>query len=405
MNDFDFTAVAEAVLEHDIPARRSPESNERLDWLPDPVILDVLETVGVRPIEFTVEGLLMRGRAHLLTGLGGASKTTFLSQLAVGIASGHPVLGWPVQEAGDVVLLLAEDTKEDAQRLIHDVLKTQPLSESEKSEACKRLHIFAAAGSDCTIVGPGPYDSHSRLEDLIAFCNSLPNIRLIGLDPAIALSKGRELDELDQRALANAVEKLAIQTGASVVLVSHAAKSVQYQNEIGSHYSRGSGALTDALRLEMLLRVMTTKEARSFGIQEDDRQNYVRFQVTKANRLPPSAMKARWFMRAEAGVLTPAALEVSLDSGVRITEKEFSALQIFLETDETSGDLEPCALKFADWKSVCVSKKLLTGSTAPAQDMSARRLLQSLQQKSWVSQNSSGFWSLTEQGFEALLQK
>ena len=139
-------------------------------------------------------------------------------------------------------------TKEDAQRLIHDVLKTQPLSESEKSEACKRLHIFAAAGSDCTIVGPGPYDSHSRLEDLIAFCNSLPNIRLIGLDPAIALSKGRELDELDQRALANAVEKLVIQTGVSVVPVSHAAKSVQYQNEIGSHYSRGSGALTDALR-------------------------------------------------------------------------------------------------------------------------------------------------------------
>ena len=405
MNDFDFTAVAEAVLEHDIPARRSPESNERLDWLPDPVILDVLETVGVRPIEFTVEGLLMRGRAHLLTGLGGASKTTFLSQLAVGIASGHPVLGWPVQEAGDVVLLLAEDTKEDAQRLIYDVLKTQPLSESEKSEACKRLHIFAAAGSDCTIVGPGPSDSHSRLEDLIAFCNSLPNIRLIGLDPAIALSKGRELDELDQRALANAVEKLAIQTGASVVLVSHAAKSVQYQNEIGSHYSRGSGALTDALRLEMLLRVMTTKEARSFGIQEDDRQNYVRFQVTKANRLPPSAMKARWFMRAEAGVLTPAAIEVALDSGGLINEKEFSALQIFLRPDETSGELEPCALDFAGWKSECLSKKLVTGSNPSAQYMSARRLLQSLQQKSWVSQNPAGFWSLTEQGFEALLQK
>ena len=405
MNDFDFATVAEAVLEHDIPARRSPESNERLDWLPDPVALDVLETVGVRPIEFTVEGLLMRGRAHLLTGLGGASKTTFLTQIAVGIASGHAVLGWPVQEFGDVVLLLAEDTKEDAQRLIHDVLKTQPLSESEKSEACKRLHIFAAAGSDCTIVGPGPSDSHSRLEDLIAFCNSLPNIRLIGLDPAIALSKGRELDELDQRALANAVEKLAIQTGASVVLVSHAAKSVQYQNEIGSHYSRGSGALTDALRLEMLLRVMTTKEARSFGIQEDDRQNYVRFQVTKANRLPPSAMKARWFMRAEAGVLTPAAIEVALDSGGLINEKEFSALQIFLRPDETSGELEPCALDFAGWKSECLSKKLVTGSNPSAQYMSARRLLQSLQQKSWVSQNSSGIWSLTEQGFEALLQK
>lgn len=405
MNDLDFATVAEAVLEHDMPIHQKTESQKCLNWLPDPVVLDSLDTVKPQPIEFTVEGLLMRGRAHLLTGLGGASKTTFLAQIACGIASGYPVLGWPIQEAGDVVLVLAEDTNEDAQRLVHDVLKTQPLSESEKSEACKRLHIFAAAGSDCTIVGPGPSDSHSRLEDLIAFCNSLPNIRLIGLDPAIALSKGRELDELDQRELANAVEKLAIQTGASVVLVSHAAKSVQYQNEIGSHYSRGSGALTDALRLEMLLRVMTTKEARSFGIQEDDRQNYVRFQVTKANRLPPSAMKARWFMRAEAGVLTPAALEVSLDSGVRITEKEFSALQIFLETDETSGDLEPCALKFADWKSVCVSKKLLTGSTAPAQDMSARRLLQSLQQKSWVSQNSSGFWSLTEQGFEALLQK
>lgn len=406
MSNIDFDTVAREVLGHSIAPKRHIKTMapQALPWLPKPIALHDLATVAMRPVQFAVTGLLMRGRAHLLTGLGGASKTTLLCQLGVGIATGQPVLGWEIHDAGDAVLVLAEDTAEDSQRLIYEILKTHELSDSEQTAACSRLHIFAAAGVDCKIVGPGNPESHSRLEQLIAFCRSLPDVRLIGLDPAIAFSSGRELDELDQRSLANAVEKLALETGASVVLVSHAAKSVQYQTEIGSHNSRGSGALTDALRLEMLLRGMTAKEAKAFGILESERQRFVRFQVTKANRLPPEEMGPRWFIRGEAGVLSPTQLEVQPESGKRVKPRELAAVEVFLELDETTGEIVPCSLKFSDWKTACADRRLLTGDTGPAQDMSARRLLQTLRDKKLVSQRDNGNWALTEQGKEAAHQ-
>ena len=404
MSNIDFDTVAREVLGHSIAPKRyiKTMAPQALPWLPKPIALHDLATVAMRPVQFAVDGLLMRGRAHLLTGLGGASKTTLLCQLGVGIATGQPVLGWEVHDAGDAVLVLAEDTDEDSQRLIYEILKTHDLSESEQTAACSRLHIFAAAGVDCTIIGPGKPDAISRLEQLIAFCRSLPDVRLIGLDPAIAFSRGRELDELDQRSLANAVEKLALETGASVVLVSHAAKSVQYQTEIGSHNSRGSGALTDALRLEMLLRGMTAKEAKPLGIREFERQRFVRFQVTKANRLPPEEMRPRWFYRGDAGVLSPVAVETPIEAGKHIKPKELEGLKVFLELDETTGEILPCSLKFADWKTACADRDILTGDTGSAQDMSARRLMQTLKQKKLVSQRENGHFVLTEQGKEAV---
>jgi AAA domain len=398
MLDLDFQNVAQAVLGRPLPERAL--SHERPAWLPVPVPLDGLSEVASRPIEYSVDGLLMSGRAHLLTGMGNASKTTLLNQFAVGIATGTPVLGWPVMVPGHAVLLLAEDTAEDAQRRIYDILNSLLIPSALEAQCRERLHLFAVAGQDCTLVG-GP-DQGRRLAELIDHCNSLGNVRLIGLDPAIAMSRGRELDELDQRALANAMEKLALETGASVVLVSHAAKSIQYQSEIGSHYSRGSGALTDALRLEMLLRVMTTKEAKSFGVSENDRHHYVRFQVTKANRLPPSAMAPRWFMRSGGGVLVPAALEIAADNGNRLKPRDIEALQLFIEVDELTGELAHVSLKFPLWKERCLAGKLLTGSTPAAQDMSARRLLQSLQQRGLVEQTATSSWHLTDASLEAI---
>ena len=403
MFDHDFKEVARHVLGYELPAHQQ-DHHGPLPWLPRPASLNSLETVAAKPVEFAIEGLLLRRRAHLLTGVGGSSKSTLLTQLAVGIASNKSVLGWNIGHGGHAVLLLAEDTEEDAQRLVHNILVSLDLTPEERRACCSRLHVFAAAGVDCTLIGHPDPEEENRVDQLIAYCQQLGNVSFIGLDPAIALTRGRELDELDQRQLATTVERLALKTGAAVVLVSHAAKSVQYQTELGSHHSRGSGALTDALRLEMLLRTMTTKEARSFGIPDTERQRFVRFQVTKANRLPPEAMKPRWFMRGEAGILTPAALEIPLEAGGSLKPKELCALEAFLEFDETTGEITPVNRKFADWKSRCAEHHLLTGNTGPAQDMSARRLLQSLQQNKLVAQKPNSCWALTPEGM-ALVQK
>jgi len=71
-----------------------------------------------------------------------------------------------------------------------------------------------------------------------------------------------------QRRLGELVDRLALETGACVVLASHAAKATNQADELGNHTSRGSGAITDAVRGELALRTMTATEARKYGISD-----------------------------------------------------------------------------------------------------------------------------------------
>lgn len=371
-----------------------------LDWLDCPLDLRETHRIANEKVDFALSPIFRAARAALITGLGASSKSTLLKVLAIAVTIGRSVLGLSVPKAGKAVLILAEDTAEDAYRSLDAIFQSMNLTAEEIALVHKRLYIFAAAGKDCVIVSNSDSDDDKkpqRLEKLLHFITQLGDVRLIGLDPAIALSRGRELDELAQRDLANAVERIAISTGAAVLVISHAAKSVQYQQEVGSHASRGSGAITDAFRLEVLMRVMTSKEAKAFQVDDPQRHRYVRMQVTKANSLPPDLMHPIWLERVEGGALTLANLKPASVSRPR------SALELFFEPDHETGEFVAVSLPFAVWKIKASEAGLLTGTTEPARDMSARRLLATVKNAKWI-EDSQGFWKPTEKGVTELLR-
>lgn len=373
-----------------------PVKQSGLDWLEPSLDLRHTNRVANETVDYAISPIFRAGRAALITGLGASSKSTLLKELAISVTSGKPALGLSVPKPGKAVLVLAEDTPEDAYRSLDAIFQSMNLSDDEITLVHERLFIFAAAGKDCVIVSSESDKTSLKLDQLISFVQSLGDVRLVGLDPAIALTRGRELDELAQRDLANTVEKIAIETGAAVLVISHAAKSVQYQQEVGSHASRGSGAITDAFRLEVLMRVMTSKEAKTFQIADPDRHRFVRMQVTKANSLPPDLMHPIWLERVNGGALTLANLKpVSIS-------KPRSALELFFETDEETGEIGPVSLSFAAWKLKASDADLLTGKTDSARDMSARRLFTSVKSSKWIS-DTAGSWKPTDEGVAALL--
>lgn len=374
----------------------APLKTPTLGWLESPIDLRDTIRVANEKVDYAISPLFRSGRAALITGLGASSKSTLLKELAIAVTTGKSALGMNVPKPGKAVLILAEDTIEDAHRSLNAIFQAMNLSDDDVALVHKRLIIFAAAGTDCVIVSSDGDKSSLRLDQLINFVQELGDVRLVGLDPAIALTRGRELDELAQRDLANTVEKIAIETGAAVLVISHAAKSVQYQQEVGSHASRGSGAITDAFRLEVLMRVMTSKEAKTFQIADPDRHRFVRMQVTKANSLPPDLMHPIWLERVNGGALALANLKpVSIS-------KPRSALELFFETDEETGEIGPVSLSFAAWKLKASDADLLTGKTDSARDMSARRLFTSVKSSKWIS-DSAGSWKPTDEGVAALL--
>jgi hypothetical protein len=370
-----------------------------LDWLDRPLDLRETHRIANEEVDFAISPIFRAARAALITGLGASSKSTLLKVLAIAVTTGRSALGLNIPKPGKAVLILAEDTAEDAYRSLDAIFQSLNLSDEEIALVHKRLFIFAAAGKDCVIVSNSESDDDKkpqRLEKLVEFITQLGDVRLVGLDPAIALSRGRELDELAQRDLANAVEKIAILTGAAVLVVSHAAKSVQYQQEVASHASRGSGAITDAFRLEVLMRVMTSKEAKSFQIEDGQRHHFVRMQVTKANSLPPDLMRPAWLERVSGGALKLVNLAPAAVTRPR------RALELFVEADPETGELVPTAMSFPAWKLKASDAGLLTGTTDSARDMSARRLLAAIKSSKWIEE-TQGMWKPTDAGVTELL--
>jgi hypothetical protein len=346
------------------------------------------------PTPWLVENRLALGRAALLTGIGGSSKSTLLAQLGLSVATGVPTLySMTVSQTGSVVLALAENTPEDAYQWLGELAAELGLSEQDATKVEQNMHVFALAGQDTTLLsaGQGKLQPTERFQELLEYCRRISDLKLIGLDPAIAFTQGREVDEGHQRLLANLVEHLAITTGACVVLISHAAKASQYHGETGSHVSRGSGALTDALRLEMMMKVLTSKEAKRYKIsEEEDYRNIVRLQITKANRLPPEALQPIWFRRGRAGVLKPIILKPVVE--VKALSESQRRLQQAASLLKTLWIEETAPMPFRVLRERFSEAGLLTGASEHAQEVSARRLLASLAERGVTEQVQPGMW-------------
>lgn len=370
-------------------------------WLPKPLNMHALAGWTERPVDFVIEDLLPASSVSLLNGLGGSGKTMLIKQLAVAVAADVDVCGFQPRQQGDVVLLLAEDSQGDVYKSIGAVLKELNVDEHTQREALNRMHVFAAAGRDNELLTSSSAGDNPRLESFIHYCKGLPTLRLIGLDPVIALSRARELDEVGQRAVACAAERIALETGAAVVLVNHASKSLQFQDSLHSHTARGSGALTDAVRLEMTMRNMTSKEARQYELSEFDALFHVQFQVTKANRLGPTAMGPRWLRRGNQGVLSSVVLKVK-DKMVSSDQRTLSALHLFLRTNAEGSEQNTIALSHSAFRKDAEDSGLLTGETPAAMAMSSKRLIDVLKSKGWINENQIKHLTLTEKGEQAL---
>lgn len=262
------------------------------------------------PMPWLVTQRIPFARGGGLAALGGTGKTTLLKALAVGCITGRlPMDGWEVERTGKVVLVLTEDTHaefhEDLHRLCYG------MTNRERELIAKNLIVYPLAGKDTRLLTKSPrgvVDKSPLYQSLIAKIQAIGGVVLVGLDPALGLTEGDELNQADQRALGRAVDDLGVTVGATCILLAHSTKALSNANELGSHSSRGGGALTDALRFEITMRGMTAKEATDHGIEDlEERLHLVQVAITKGNRVPPAAKVPVW-LRYDSGTLVPAGL-------------------------------------------------------------------------------------------------
>ncbi len=316
---------------------------------------------------------LLAERAHLLTGAGGSSKTRLLYHLAVGAILGRLPWGWKIERTGCAVLFLAEDTVDNVHRTLRALIEFGGITEAEAQLIGERLFVFPLAGKDAVLLAnvSGALVETAAAEGMRARCKAIPDLVFIGVDPVIAFTEGDEMNAAHQRRLGELFDRLAIETRACVVATSHAAKHIQNAEEVGSHSSRGSGAITDAVRAEFTMRTMNADEGRKYGITEIERRRaFVQLAATKGNELPPKAFAPIWLERIDGGVLELA--DLAAPTSDPVGPREHAALDVLRRLAATSTP------KLKDWRDACAAEGLLTGNTPEAITKAMDRIRQTL---------------------------
>jgi len=378
------------------PAGKSRNAKQPGDVAPEiepwPIAgLDIAKAIRTAPQarNWHTRDKLLLGRGHCVVSVGGTGKTRLLIQLAVGTTCGRNLFDWQTEAKGSAVLILSEDDAQDAHGPINATVRALNLAADECEDVIRGLHVYPLAGEDCrllTVDQSGILIRTALAERLIRRCEAIPNLRFIGLDPAVALSDGDELNQLHQRRLGEFVDALAIRTGACTLLSAHARKSLSSAQEVESHSARGGGALTDALRAEFVLRSMTAAEAQSRCVDDAERNSYVQLLCTKANHVPPSARAPIWLRRTDWGVLVAADLQEPANkvSGAALTRRHTDAMHTLWRLGNGAN------VSAAAWRNALIADGLINRSRPESEAEAFRRIAASLREHGLINSVGGG---------------
>lgn len=304
-NTFQFTKT-----NNDKPSESDEKPNlwENADYLNIGYLLDHEPP----PLDFVIPGLLA-GTLGALVSPGGAGKSNYTLQIAAGIATGLDLCGfaedegWEPGEPQQVAFLTAEDPKEVLWHRLH-ALKKLIYKHVSGDRAAQALTDLGENLMIVPLVGLMPNLMDEAETSVLA--SYVWHCRLVVID---TLRRFHRLPEIDDGAMASVIATLEAlgrrpdledHTPPSILYLHHVNKASGREGGSGADQtaSRGSSVLVDNARFQLNMVTMSPKEAKDFGIDEDERRKYIRVVRAKANYSAP--LPDIWYLREPGGMLS-----------------------------------------------------------------------------------------------------
>ncbi len=275
----------------------SDEAAEPLLPLFDLASASVDDFLAIEPParKWLLKQFLPQGIVGAVVAPGGSSKSQFLMQLAYSVASGAPLAAcWEVAETGTVLMLCAEDERDEIHRRVHRIhdMHYHGQKPAFTKKLLQNLLIRSVVGEDILLTrkgGNGEVERTPTLTRLGLTAAQAENLKLIILDPASRFRGGEENKNEDATRFVEAVEWLKKETGATVLIAHHANKGSMTSHESNQSASRGASAFTDGVRWQINMMTLT-KGTKGYGfIPEDVRHLYVEVKLVKTNYTAPHA--------------------------------------------------------------------------------------------------------------------
>lgn len=265
--------------------------------------------------KWLLDQLLPLGVVALLAAGGGTGKSLLSLQLAISIATGRPFLGLDVGETGAVLVVAAEDERDELHRRLWCIVQAMrdhdEFTAADDRRLRERLFIVPRVGENNLLTDViGNTVSRTEMADRIRLtAEQIPDLKLIVLDPVSRFRGGNENANDAATRFIEVAETLRAETGATVLMPHHMSKDGLRAGaeRLSAENLRGASALLDGARWAMAMATLPRDLAEKYGVNSDDASRYVRLDAVKNNYAPP--WDGLWLYRRDGGVLVPVTLQ------------------------------------------------------------------------------------------------
>jgi RecA-family ATPase len=247
------------------------------------------EGLSVPPRRWLVPHRIPLSNVTMLNGDGSAGKTTIALQLAVATTRGVDWLGSIIDEPGPAIFFTAEEDKDEIHRRLAAIVEHQGIGFRDLA----RLHPVCMPGADAVFGIPDRFGVIHATPLFESLCAAASKIRptLIAIESAADVFAGNENDRAQVRQFIALLRRLALTTGAAVLLIAHPSLTGM---ATGTGTS-GSTAWNNSVRS----RLYFTGAKKS---EDDDESDIRELKVMKSNYGPAGeVVRLRW----DRGIFVP----------------------------------------------------------------------------------------------------
>lgn len=232
------------------------------------------EGVTLPEREWVVPGWILPRAVTLISGAGGTGKSLLIQQWLSAIALGDGFMGTRGTAPVPALYVNCEDDTEELQRRQAAIAKT---FNRRMASYAGQLHLVARLGMDNPIgvIGDDGKFKPNQFFDDIRDAALLVGAKVIALDNAMQLYVGNLNDPREVTVFCNALTRLAIETGAAVILAGHVAKAQ------GSEFA-GTMAWENAVRMRLFLKREIDEKGEE--VEDSDRRILTRGKANSARK-------------------------------------------------------------------------------------------------------------------------
>jgi len=277
-----------------------------LDIQPPPSVFQQAPTISygnavmpsaIEPRRWVMDRALLEGAVTLLVAAGSAGKSSISLSIAAHLTQGKDFAGFQAKRKCKVVVFNGEDDiTEQSRRLLACCI-----THGFEYDTVKRSIMLLSSEQLAFDLVKKDFSKGIRNDVLVQQIIQLvsdPEVGLLVVDPLVDIHECDEKDNVQMAFVMKTLTHIAKKSGIAVLVLHHTNKvSMSQEDRIGNpDIGRGAGAIVNASRIAFTLLNPSKEDAEEFGMQDSERNLWVRLDDAKMNNSLASK-DAIWFKR------------------------------------------------------------------------------------------------------------